>query len=129
MPAFIDARFWAVASQQGIMRSLLAAALYTYALCVYQFPLPSSAQSLQFSELDYSVTEDNPSGRVLQITKTGTNNADIAVTLQYLSLQQYRDMGLSEANFDTQGLDTAEGEILLWNPSKPDTIGGQIKVS
>ena len=63
-----------------------------------------------FEENDYTLFEgQDPNTRLIQITKeSGTNVADITVTLQYLTLQQFRDMGLPEQGFDLDGLDTAE---------------------
>ena len=63
-----------------------------------------------FEEQDYTLFEDqNPNDRLIQITKeSGTNIGSIIVTLDYFTLQQFRDMGMSEAGFDLVGLDSAE---------------------
>ena len=63
-----------------------------------------------FAEADYEVVENDPPGRTLLITKDGVNLGTINMTLVFFSLQEFRDMGFSEAPFDTAGVDTAESE-------------------
>ena len=52
--------------------------------------------------------ENDPSGRTLPIVKSGENVGTITMTLMFLSLQEFRNVGNSEDGFDTADLDTAE---------------------
>ena len=87
----------------GILHCLLQSIVW-FDIC---FVYPAQ-QVVEFAEADYEVVENNPPGRTLLITKDGPNVGTIMVTLQFFSLQQFRDMGFSESPFDTADTDTAE---------------------
>ena len=58
---------------------------------------------------EYTEVEDSLFGGHIDVTKFGSNIGDIIVTLQYISLQDFYDNhSVSEADFDTEGLDSAE---------------------
>ena len=61
-----------------------------------------------FAESDFEVEENDPEGRTLLIEKSGENVGNIIMTLQFFSLQEFRNNNFSETGFDIADLDTAE---------------------
>lgn len=70
-----------------------------------------TGQRIGFVESDYTLFENQDSStRLIEFAKDTTieNTGPITITLQYETLQQFRDNNRNETGFDLEGLDSAE---------------------